>query len=136
MKIILGIIIVGFAIAIVFILFVSTEKPLGQATVYDYWSNATNSSSSVPSTATTSNPILSLDVSRNDCHICNNGAYTVFLHPLGISTTTGVAVNTGIPLSPIGLTTSTANVCWDFPNFRGYLFGIAAATTFVTVSCH
>jgi len=133
-KLIISIGIIGI-LAIVGIVISPVGKQLGQTLVApDYWTNATNSSSSVPATATTTSPILSLDASRNNAVICNNGKYPVFLHPMGISTTTGVAVNKGIPLSPIGLSTSTANVCIELPNFRGYLFGISSVATFVTVT--
>ena len=94
---------------------------------------ATNTSSSVPTVATTTGPVLSLDNTRTNAVVCNNGGTTVFLHQKAISTTTGVVVNEGIPLFPPNLTTSTAP-CRDFPGFKGYLFGITAATTSVTVS--
>ena len=98
------------------------------------YSDATNSSSSIPTTATTTNPVLSADPDRENAIVCNNSAYAVFLHPKGQATTTGVVVHEGIPLSPIGFTTSTANVCREFPGFRGYLFGIAGTEGSVTVS--
>lgn len=100
---------------------------------YSYF-GATNTSSSVPTVATTTNPILSLDNARINAKICNNSAYTVFLHPKSQATTTGVVLNEGIPLSPIGLATSTANVCAEFPGFKGYLYGISSATSAITVS--
>lgn len=127
-------IIIGLLIAIIVMLFIVKDKPLGLSISSDYWTNATNSSSSVATTATTTSPILSLDASRSNAIICNNGVYPVFLHPKGSATTTGVAINTGIRLAPIGLTTSTIDSCISLPNFRGYLIGIADTATWVTVT--
>lgn len=103
-------------------------------TVASSYHGATNTSSSIPFTATTTNPILSRDESRTNALVCNNGVYPVFLHPLSVATTTGVEMNEGTPLFAHGLTTSTQDVCRYFPGFKGYLFGISATNTFVTVS--
>jgi len=96
-----------------------------------FYTDATNSSSSVLATATTTNPILSLNMGRTNAIVCNNSANVVFLHQKGQATTTGVVVNEGIPIYP----TSTAGAqCQSFPGLKGYLFGIASATSSVTVS--
>ncbi len=88
---------------------------------YSYF-GATNSSSSIASTATTTNPILSLDANRNNAIVCNNSvSSTIYLHQMSQSTTTGVTINTGIPLYA---TTTQGQTCQDFPGFKGYLIGI------------
>ena len=96
---------------------------------------ATNSSSSVPMVATTTNPILSLDNSRTNAIVCNNSANTVFLHAKSQATTTGVVLNEGIPLFGTGLTTST-KICHEFSGFKGYLYGIGTATSNITISSY
>ena len=96
---------------------------------------ATNSSSSVPMVATTTNPILSLDNSRTNAIVCNNSVNSVFLHPKSIATTTGVVLNEGIPLFGTGLTTST-KICHEFSGFKGYLYGIGTATSNITISSY
>ena len=96
---------------------------------------ATNSSSSVPMVATTTNPILSLDNSRTNAIVCNNSVNTIFLHPKSIATTTGVVLNEGIPLFGTGLTTST-KICHEFSGFKGYLYGIGTATSNITISSY
>ncbi len=103
----------------------------GVESIPSYYFGATNSSSTVPTTATTSNPILSLDANRKNARICNIGTATVFLHQSAISTTTGVRLDEGIALSPFA---SSTNVCVELPGFRGYLFGISTAATKLTVS--
>lgn len=97
----------------------------------------TNTSTTVGMVATTTNPILSANTSRQYALICNNSAYPVYLHLVGLTaTTTGVSVNTGIPLSPVGLTTSSLNVCYEIEPqnlYLGAIVGIGASTGTVTV---
>ena len=126
---VIAVLLIGFLIGV---MNVDTPNILGGQA--DFYYDATNSSSSIPTTATTTNPILSLNTQRTNARICNNSEYFVFLHQKETATTTGVTVNEGIPLSPLGLTTSTENVCQDFLGFKGYLFGISEATSSVTVS--
>ena len=121
--------IVGFVIA-------PKNKPLGASiSAPYYYFGATESSSSVPGTATTTNPILSLDNTRTNAKICMapTTTSTVFLHQITQSTTTGVTVNTGIPLYP---TSTQAQFCEEFPGFKGYLFGICTGNSncFVNVA--
>lgn len=95
---------------------------------------ATSASSTVPNVATTTNPVLSLDADRTNAMVCNTSQWMVYLYPRPTSSTGGILVGAGIPLSPFGLTTSTANICEKFPGFKGYLFAIAEATSVVTVA--
>lgn len=112
----------------------SDNGVFGYAAPAYFYNGATNSSSSVPVNATTSNPILSSSATRINSIVCNNSATsTIFLHQKNISTTTGVVANEGIRLAPANLASST-NSCIELPGFRGYLFGIGTATSFVTIS--
>ncbi len=123
---IIAILISGYAL--------SQKVNLGASVVPIFYYGATNSSFTSPTTATTTNPILSRDDSRTNAIVCNNSAYTIFLHQNSQATTTGVAINSGIPLSPVGLTTSTANICMEFPGFKGYLYGISGTAASGTIS--
>lgn len=119
-------------IAIVFSIYTLQGDSLGYSPVPIFYYGATNASSSIPQTATTTNPILARDDSRTNAKICYlTGTSTAFLHPKSQSTTTGVIVNEGIPLFA---TTTGAQVCQEFQGFRGILFGISAQPVTVTVS--
>ena len=128
---------IALAISVLAILVAVIAKPapsvlLGASP--HYWYGATNSSSTIPTTATTTNPILSRDNSRIDAKVCYlSGTSTVFLHPLSQSTTTTVKINEGIPIHPFS---SSTQPCESFPGFRGYLFGISETAATVTVSTH
>lgn len=128
---------ITFGIAIVVLLGIMATKQNiqffgGSAT--ESYSDSTSSSSTVPITATTTNPILSLDTYRQDATVCFlSGTSTVFLHQKGQATTTGVVKNEGIPLSTSSLSVED---CAKFPNFKGYLYGISASPAVVTVSSH
>lgn len=107
---------------------------LGSLVIDDFYTNASSSSVSVPTVATTTNPVLPLDTRRINARVCNIGSGVVWLHPKGQSTTTNVTIDTGVPIRPAGLTTST-DTCVDFPGLKGYLFGISSLpTTTVSVS--
>ncbi len=98
------------------------------------YTDSSTASSSVPTTATTTNPILTKDSNRQGAKVCYlSGTSTVFLHPKGLSTTTDVVVNEGIPLYP---TSTQAQTCQEFPRMQGYLFGIAENAATVTVEEH
>jgi len=95
---------------------------------------ATDSSFTSPATATTTNPVLSLNANRNGAIICNNSVVPMFIFQKAIATTTGIAVNNGIPLSPIGLSTSTANICVTLEGAKGYIYAISSVAASGTVS--
>src|SRR3990167_5608999 len=78
------------------------DIPLGGTQIIgSTYYGATNTSSSVPTVATTTSPILSLDAARTNAVVCNNSVNTVFLHQKSEATTTGVILDNGIPLSKI-----------------------------------
>ncbi len=121
-------------IAIIFSGYILIQKNsnLGYSPAQIFYYGATNASSSIPQTATTTNPILARDDSRTNAKVCYiSGTSTAYLHPKSQSTTTGVRVNEGIPLFA---TTTGIQVCQDFPGFRGILFGVSAQPVTVTVS--
>lgn len=129
----ISIIILAVAIVVGALIVSNGKTNFGGVETVSFYTNATNSSSSVPMVATTTNPILSLDMARTNAIVCNNSANTLFLHQKGQATTTGVVLNEGIPLYGVGLTTST-KVCQEFPGFKGYLYGIGVATSVISVS--
>ncbi len=93
---------------------------------------ATSGSFTCPTTATTTNPILSLDNTRTNALIYNRSGQPMFVHINAQATTTGVAVNTGIYLSPIGLTTSTQS--WvELRGAKGYVYCISPVAASGTV---
>ncbi len=98
--------------------------------VEDAFNQSVRSSSTIPRTATTTNPLLSADVNRKNAKVCYlTGTSTVFLHKLGISTTTGVVLNEGVPLYP---TSTQVQTCQDFLGFKGYLFALTEGIVVVT----
>ncbi len=128
-------ILIGLSIVALLFSIASKQNILsfGGSAVDSYY-GATNTSANVPIVATTTSPILSADTYREDATVCYlSGTSTVFLHPMSSnSTTTGIAVNTGIPIS----TSTQGNPCAYFPGFKGYLFSISASPAVVTVSYH
>ena|SRR3990167_188292 len=127
-------IIISLALSALAVFRNNPQNLLGTMVLTSSYYDATNSSSSVPATATTANPILSLDANRTNARVCNNSATsTVWLHQKSQSTTTGVVVNEGIPIYPAKLSSST-QVCESFPGFKGYLFGICDGTCWVNES--
>lgn len=107
------------------------EKLGANVIVQSSYTFATDSSSSMTATATTTSPILSADNLRTNAVVCYlQGTSTVFLHQVGQSTTTGVTVNTGITLG----TSTQSNTCQWFTGFKGFLFGISPSPAVVTVS--
>jgi len=95
---------------------------------------ATNASFTCPTTATTTSPILSLDSNRNVMIIGNRSSQPMFIHIKEVATTTGVAVNTGIMLSPLGLTTSTVNQQIRIDGAKGYVYCISPVAASGTVA--
>lgn len=134
-QVIFGIVVIVLLAVVAFELKEEKKGVINLGGGVESYSDATNSSSSIPQTATTTSPILSLDTYRTDATICYlSGTSTVWLHPKGQSTTTGVVKNEGIPLA--SSTTSNTPYCREFPGFVGYLFGISAAPVVVSVSEH
>lgn len=115
------------------IVFKTTPLNLGGTDATDSYYDTTNTSTTVPTTATTTSPILSLDTQRINAEVCFlTGTSTIFLHQKAQATTTGVVVDSGIPLYPSS--TAAGQICQDFPGFKGYLYGISAGAGTVTVS--
>ena len=104
------------------------------ASTYSQFLSST--SSSIPAqVATTSNPILSADITRKDAEVCYAaGTSTIWLHARASSTTSGVLVGTGVPLFPTS--SVSGNSCRNFPGLVGFLFGVSlnpASTTQVQI---
>lgn len=107
---------------------------LGQSMIQNSsFFGATSAAFTCPTTATTTNPILSLDNNRTMVKVYNRSGQPMFVHVNAQATTTGVAVNTGVYLSPIGLTTSTANSFVDLSGAKGYVYCISPVAASGTV---
>ena len=106
---------------------------LGQSMIQNSsYFGATSAAFTCPTTATTTNPILSLDNNRTMVKVYNRSSQPIFVHVNSQATTTGVAVNTGVYLSPIGLTTSTES--WvDLSGAKGYVYCISPVAASGTV---
>lgn len=128
-------ILIGLSVVILLSVIATKENItfFGGSAVDSYY-GSTNTSANIPTAATTTNPILSYNTARENAKVCYlSGTSTVFLHRMSSnSTTTGIAVNTGIPIS----TSTQGDKCESFPGFKGYLFGISASPAVVTVSSY
>lgn len=113
------------AIALTAMLVSSQKGTFGSGITDSSITNVTNTSSTVGNVATL---LVAANQSRNYLLVCNNSAQAAYLHLKDTQNTTGVALDTGIYLSPIGLTTSTANICVDLSRFNGNVYGISPAT--------
>ena len=93
----------------------------GTQVIQSTYSNATSSSFTCLATPTTSSPVLALDPSRTETRIFNRSGWPMFLYVRSANTTTtGIVVNSGIYLSPDGLTTST-QIWADLSGAKGYI---------------
>jgi len=113
------------------------NQPLGSGNAFQstYYYRATDSSSSIPLVATTTNPILSLDTLRTNALVCyRSGTSTIWLHQLSQATTTGVNLNSGIPLATSSIAEHFGETCYYFPQFKGYLFGISNSPATTSIS--
>ena len=111
----------------------SQKVNLGQQMIQgSSYFGATSASFTCPATATTTNPILSLDNTRTQVLISNRSSQPMFIHVNSQATTTGVVVNSGIYLSPDGLTTSTKTFV-ELQGAKGYIYCISPAVASGTV---
>ena len=113
----------------------TVEKPKyvgGMQVIASTYFGATSASFTCPSTATTTNPVLTLDSLRTNAIISNRSSQPMFIHVLSQATTTGVVVNAGIYLSPDGLTTSTETRV-ELPGAKGYVYCISPVAASGTV---
>lgn|SRR3990167_4163837 len=104
----------------------------GQVTIATSFYEMTEASFTCPTTATTTNPILSLDADRKGFRVTNRSNQSMFLHMNAQATTTNVAVNQGEYLSGDGLTTSTKT--WvQIEGGKGYVYCISPVAASGTV---
>jgi hypothetical protein len=111
---------------------------LGGDFSYGSWTSKTSATSSVITAATTTALYSGASYDGVKLEICNTASNPVYLyfHPSTISTTTAAtfAVGKGTIVDGFGNTTSTALFCRSFDNFKGNVYGIAAATSTIQIN--
>lgn len=120
-----------FGIAVVVLLGIIAFKNVPQflgSSAADFWFSATNTTSTV---TTVPAVVITKDVSRTFVSACStdtNGVYLCFQ-----TATTTCATKAGYHLSGVGMTTSTAPVCWESETYKGDIVMVSEGVT-TTVS--